>query len=335
MAGVPMAARRPLALSLSLLAPAPFAFVLERRERPEYTIHRAATPIVVDGRLDEPAWTAAPDVGAFVFPWHKGGKQEQTVARMLWDETHLYVAFLCEDAHIWAVHTQRDSPVWRDDTVEVFTAPNPDRPQAYFNSRPWRRWSSAAWRSMRRGVRTSGPSRKRMIDDHGAAWHKLSVVAGEPIEWPAELEEKHRRTADELANRQGAEFDRRYLEVMIEGHQGLAAKLESRLDVQPLADWKKGAGRAHSWQGRSRIRNRTARLASPSNQERRRDHDEDQPVGGRHVPGRDKSTSIPPERSRTRRKLVRPTDARCCRSRHVSFCAALRAEFTGLYIEEP
>ena len=135
MAGLPMAARRPLALSLSLLllAPAPFAFVLERRERPEYTIYRAATPIVVDGRLDEPAWTAAPDVGTFVFPWHKGGKQEQTVAKMLWDETHLYVAFICEDAHIWAVHTQRDSPVWRDDTVEVFTAPNPDRPQAYFN----------------------------------------------------------------------------------------------------------------------------------------------------------------------------------------------------------
>ena len=135
MAGLPMAARRPLALSLSLLvlAPAPFAFVRERRERPEYTIYRAATPIVVDGRLDEPAWTAAPDVGAFVFPWHKGGRQEQTVAKMLWDETHLYVAFICEDAHIWAVHTQRDSPVSRDDTVELFTAPNPDRPQAYFN----------------------------------------------------------------------------------------------------------------------------------------------------------------------------------------------------------
>lgn len=101
--------------------------------RPEYTIYRAGTPIVVDGRLDEPAWVAAPDVGAFVFPWYESGKKEQTVAKMLWDDTHLYVAFICEDVHIWAEHTKRDSPVYKDDTVEVFTAPNPDRPHAYFN----------------------------------------------------------------------------------------------------------------------------------------------------------------------------------------------------------
>lgn len=98
-----------------------------------YTIYRAGTPITIDGRLDEPAWFAAPDVGAFVFPWYEDGKQEQTVAKMLWDDTHLYVGFLCQDAHIWAEHTERDSAVWKDDTVEVFTAPNPDRPDAYFN----------------------------------------------------------------------------------------------------------------------------------------------------------------------------------------------------------
>lgn len=101
--------------------------------KPEYAVYRAGTPIVIDGRLDEPAWFAAPDVGKFVFPWYQSGKKEQTVAKMLWDDTHLYVAFLCEDAHIWAEHTERDSAVWKDDTVEVFTAPNPDRPEAYFN----------------------------------------------------------------------------------------------------------------------------------------------------------------------------------------------------------
>lgn len=98
-----------------------------------YTIYRAGTPITVDGRLDEPAWFSAPDVGPFVFPWYESGKKEQTVAKLLWDEEHLYAAFLCEDAHIWAVHTERDSSVWLDDTVEVFTAPDPDQPQSYFN----------------------------------------------------------------------------------------------------------------------------------------------------------------------------------------------------------
>jgi len=98
-----------------------------------YTVYRAGTPMTIDGRLDEPAWSAAPDVGAFEFPWYEGGKQEQTVAKILWDDHNLYVAFICEDAHIWAEHTERDSEVWKDDTVEVFTAPNPDRPNAYFN----------------------------------------------------------------------------------------------------------------------------------------------------------------------------------------------------------
>ena len=98
-----------------------------------YTIHRAGTPITVDGRLDEPAWVGAPSVGAFVFPWYEAGKKEQTVAKLLWDDEHLYAAFICEDAHISAEHTERDSEVWKDDTVEVFTAPDPDHPQMYFN----------------------------------------------------------------------------------------------------------------------------------------------------------------------------------------------------------
>ena len=100
---------------------------------PEYTIYRTGTPIVIDGRLDEPAWVAAPDVGAFVFPWYQGGRKELTVTKLLWDDENLYVLFLCEDAHIWAQQTERDSPVCRDDCVEVFAAPDPDRPHNYFN----------------------------------------------------------------------------------------------------------------------------------------------------------------------------------------------------------
>ena len=118
-------------LSLAMVFATPIW--VHAQERPEYTIYRAGTPIVIDGRLDEPAWVAAPDVGKFVFPWYEGGKKEQTVAKLLWDDTHLYAAFICEDAHIWAEHTKRDSSVWKDDTVEVFTAPNPDFPRSYFN----------------------------------------------------------------------------------------------------------------------------------------------------------------------------------------------------------
>jgi putative membrane protein len=83
---------------------------------------------------------------------------------------------------------------------------------------------------------------QKMIDDHDAAETKLeSAVAGNPIDWPAQLDDKHRKSADELAKKQGADFDREYAKTMVEGHQNLAAMLESRLDVQSLAEWKTAA----------------------------------------------------------------------------------------------
>ena len=89
---------------------------------------------------------------------------------------------------------------------------------------------------------------QRVIDDHSAAGDKLkSAVSGETFDWPAELDNKHKDTVDELAQERGAEFDRDYLKAMVESHQDLAAKLESRLDVQSLADWKTAAaGRTRS-----------------------------------------------------------------------------------------
>jgi len=89
---------------------------------------------------------------------------------------------------------------------------------------------------------------QKMIDEHGAAGSKLkSAASGVAIDWPAQLDDKHRETADELAKKQGVDFDRDYLKAMVEGHQDLTAKLESRLDVQSLAEWKTAvAGRTES-----------------------------------------------------------------------------------------
>ena len=100
---------------------------------PEYTIHRAGTPIKIDGKLDEPAWVAAPDVGEFHFTWYKSGKKERTVARMLWDDEYLYVAHICEDDWITARCMEHDGPVAQDDCFEVMIAPNVGRPNVYFN----------------------------------------------------------------------------------------------------------------------------------------------------------------------------------------------------------
>jgi DNA-binding beta-propeller fold protein YncE len=100
---------------------------------PRYTAHRTDSKITIDGKLNELAWRNATSFGDFQFAWWKAGKKEQTTARMLWDDEFLYVSYDCQDGHISAVNTEHDSPVYKDDCVELFTAPNPDRPFDYFN----------------------------------------------------------------------------------------------------------------------------------------------------------------------------------------------------------
>jgi len=100
---------------------------------PEYEIRRAGVPIEVDGKLDEPAWLAAPAVGDFHFPWWKDGKQEQSVAKLLWDDENLYIAHICQDAHITARHREHDGKIPEDDCFEIMFAPNPAQPEVYFN----------------------------------------------------------------------------------------------------------------------------------------------------------------------------------------------------------
>ena len=105
----------------------------EKFQPPVYEIHRTAMPIKIDGKLDEPAWFAAPLVGEFHFTWYKDGCQERTVAKMLWDDENLYIGHVCEDAHISALHTEHDGRIPEDDCFEVIFAPDPNRPEVYFN----------------------------------------------------------------------------------------------------------------------------------------------------------------------------------------------------------
>ena len=131
---------------------------------------------------------------------------------------------------------------------------------------------------------------QRMIDDHGAAGHKLkSVLSGQPIEWPAAA----RRQAQEDRRRAGEETGRRFRSRLCEGNgrgppgPRREARVPTRRAVARRLE--NGRGRPHRHEGPARTQNRNARRASPSQQERQRGHDEDQPVGGRHVPRRAKA----------------------------------------------
>ena len=105
----------------------------DRFRRPTYDILRASTPITLDGRMDEAAWHEATNMGPFYFTWWKSGKKKQTVAKLLWDDKYLYVGHICQDEYITARYKNHDDPVARDDCFEVMVAPDPDRPEFYFN----------------------------------------------------------------------------------------------------------------------------------------------------------------------------------------------------------
>lgn len=69
----------------------------------------AAPAVVVDGRLDEPAWQTAASVGPLVDMVTGGpGRGGSTRVRLLWDDQALYLAFAVEDADVWVTDAGRD-----------------------------------------------------------------------------------------------------------------------------------------------------------------------------------------------------------------------------------
>ena len=90
----------------------------------EYTVKRAATPIQIDGILSEPDWSGA----ALTEPFLLYGRNAhfRTQAKLLWDDSYLYVGFICEDTDVWSSFTKRDSYLYQNDVVEVFLDPDGD-----------------------------------------------------------------------------------------------------------------------------------------------------------------------------------------------------------------
>lgn len=98
-----------------------------------YVCHRTTTPPRIDGRLDEPAWREAVWTAEFVDIEGDARPRPSlsTRAKMLWDESHFYVAAELREPHLWATLTRRDSVIFQDDDFEVFVDPNGDSHEYY------------------------------------------------------------------------------------------------------------------------------------------------------------------------------------------------------------
>jgi hypothetical protein len=93
-----------------------------------YICYRAPSPVTIDGRLDDPAWRAAPWTEDFVDI--TGDRQLpprfRTRAKMLWDDRYFYIAAELQEPHVWGTLTRHDSVIFRDNDFEVFIDPDGD-----------------------------------------------------------------------------------------------------------------------------------------------------------------------------------------------------------------
>jgi Carbohydrate family 9 binding domain-like len=83
-----------------------------------YVVKRTANPVFADGKLDEPAWQKC--VRIKLEDKNGGPTKQATYAMMVRDDRFLYIAFDCEDDHIWGTLTQHDDPIYNEEVVEIF-----------------------------------------------------------------------------------------------------------------------------------------------------------------------------------------------------------------------
>jgi hypothetical protein len=122
-------------------------------------VKRAKGPIVADGVLSESAWDAAPRAVLLRSNDGRPGALQSEV-RLLWDQEHLYVAFLSEDRNVGTPFTKDDEPLYTSNVVEIFLNPSGDL-KRYFEIElsPANNLFDASFTGRRQGMDLSWSSR--------------------------------------------------------------------------------------------------------------------------------------------------------------------------------
>ena len=148
-------------MRLALALGACFLVACARRPQP-YVVHRATGRIEIDGILAERDWDRAERAGPFVRSLDGKPCTAQTVARLLWDDDHLYVAFQAEDADIATPFAKDDEPLYTSNVVEIFLNPSGDlRRYDEIEVAPSNALFDASFTGRRQGMDLSWSSRAR------------------------------------------------------------------------------------------------------------------------------------------------------------------------------
>ncbi len=85
-----------------------------------YVCRKAAGPIVIDGRLDEPSWQKAEKSPRFVDMVTGDPGFLGTRAAALWDDENLYIGIWLEEPYVEAHLTEKNSLIFQENDAEVF-----------------------------------------------------------------------------------------------------------------------------------------------------------------------------------------------------------------------
>jgi len=126
-----------VALTVAVASAVPSVAAQERVPAPtrsEATAVHVETGPAINGELDAPLWKQCP-------PWPMGActkddpQKHLTQSRVLFGPAHVYVGVWCEDPAVASLKktvTDRDGPVYGDDSVEIFLRADPEEPYYQF-----------------------------------------------------------------------------------------------------------------------------------------------------------------------------------------------------------
>lgn len=99
---------------------------------PTWTVPPTPTHWDLDDPFAAGSWRELPSLPDFLLADGSGPAEQQTAVRLCWDARGLYVRFDCADRDAWGSYSQRDDPLWREEAVELFLAPDQAVPTAYY-----------------------------------------------------------------------------------------------------------------------------------------------------------------------------------------------------------
>ncbi len=88
------------------------------------------------GHVLEIPWEDLPTSSLFVDAVTGGPASLETTVQAAWDDEYLYLRFTCKDGEVLATMTNRDDPLYNEEVVEAFVAPEDTHHYYEFNLSP-------------------------------------------------------------------------------------------------------------------------------------------------------------------------------------------------------